>query len=85
MIIKLVSGDILTCLEYGGKEFFVKGKILPKAPCTYNGNTITCNASTWDVTGNCDLTVSQTDFIVDDNVVVFNNAIGGRPRNIYRR
>jgi hypothetical protein len=85
MNIKLVAGDILTCLEYGGKEFFAKGKILPKAPCTYNGNTITCNTSTWDVTGNCELTVSQTDFIVDNNVVLFGYAPGPRPRNIVRR
>ena len=85
MKIKLVAGDELTCLEYGSGEFFVKGRVLPNAPFTYNGNVVTCNVSSWGVSGNCELTVSQTDFIVDDNVVVFNNAIGPRPRNIVRR
>jgi hypothetical protein len=85
MNIKLVSGDVLTCLEYGGGEFFYKGKITPEAPLTYNGNVVTCNTSMWDVTGNCELTVSQTNVIVDNNVKVFNYAPGPRPRNIVRR
>jgi len=85
MVTKLESGDVLTQLKYGSTEFWIVDEVRPQPPYTYNGVQVSCVASTWDVTGNDEIDLSNLNTITDSNGVVFRNHIGPRPRNIVKR
>lgn len=83
--IKFTTGQLFTVLENGNDEYFHVGKVLPQPDYTKNGVVIPCNIVMYEASGNGEIELSQTDFVVDSNVIMFNAAPGPRPRNIFRR
>jgi hypothetical protein len=80
----LTKGQDIVILTYQSVDF-IQVVDTPLAPYIYNGSAIAPKPSLWTVKEDELVVINNTDYIEDDNDILYLRIVGARPRNIVKR